>query len=232
VDLIDSRPSNTSLIVRKNLSDDLTDLRTSIREHMEKAGIVQSKVDLVTAPASVEQIETILNTAKKEGTDAVLFFRLNNVFIHSQIADSVSVTEAIGIALAPVGGIGLLPFILVFSIPANEEGAHVIVEAIIICPERHVLLRHFIEREDYESKASMWSLSPSAKLSDVTKKAIQKAVVAIADSAKARFPGHTKKADIKTILAPAKTIQRQYNSIQSGYDFTADNADAEGKIRI
>jgi len=208
VDLIDSRLNNmTPILVGKNITDNLTDIRMSVREHMVNAGIVQSKEDVMAAPASVEQIEAILSTAKKQGADAVLFLRLNNGSIYKRLATFVTTTNTIAAVLIPVGGIGLLPLIIVDSIPANQEGARVVVEAMVIDPKTRVLLGHFIEKEDYEDKVSAWGSGPKGKFLDITKKAVQKALVAVADSSKAGFPGRTKKADLKAILAPADFLQ-------------------------
>jgi hypothetical protein len=207
VDLIDVRPNNTFLIVNKDLKKDIENLRKAVREHMAKAGMALSIEDVMAAPTSVEQVEEIFKTAEKQGADAVLFLRLNNINFHGQPKTFVTVVNIIGIILAPVGGIGLLPIIVVNSVPVNEEGAHAVVEAVVIEPKTRLVLGRFVGQEDYDDKVTGWSHNPPAKLPDIIKKAIQKAVAAVADSAKAGFPGRTEAADLKTILAPADTIQ-------------------------
>lgn len=206
VDLIDSRQNNPP-IVHENMTDDLTEIRMSVREHMVNAGIIQSQADVVAAPASLQEIETILSTANKQGADAVLFLRLNNISIHGRVAKGVSVVFAISAGLTPVGGIGLLPLIVAASIPVNEEGAHVVVEAMLIDPKTRVLLGHFIEKEDFDDKVTAWSHDPLGKFLNITKNAIQKALVAVADSSKAGFPGRRKKVSLNTILTTADIIQ-------------------------
>ncbi len=206
VDLMDTRTNNTTPIVRQNPADDLADLRISIREHLETARIVQDKKEMAAAPESIGQIETILGAARKQGVDAVLFLRLDNASVHGQIAGFVSGTNMVAAILTPVGGIGLLPLIIVNSISVNDEGAHVVVEAVLIDPKTNVLLGRFVQREDYDDKVSGWSFSPHGAFAELVKKAVQKNIVAVADASKAGFPGRAKRTDLKAILASASLI--------------------------
>jgi hypothetical protein len=207
VDVIDGRQFNKISLVNKNLDDDLADLRKAVRAHLAKARLVSSDKQVLPAPASVEQIEALLDDARRQGAGTVLFLRLTLANFHGQPAGFVAITNAVGMILSPVGGIGLIPIVVVNSIPANEEGAHAVVEAIAVDPKTRVILGRFEGREDYDDKVSGWSHHPAAELPDVIKKAVDKALAGLAAGARAGFPDREKKPDLQAILAPDTGVQ-------------------------
>lgn len=206
VDMIDGREVNTAPLVNKELNKDLAALRQAVRTHLKLARLVASEKQVLPAPQTIEQVQTILNEARQRGAGAMLFLRLNLANFHGSPAGFVAVTN-FGTILAPVGGIGLLPIVVVNSIPVNEEGAHVWVEAIIVDTKTHVILGRFEGREDYDDTVAGWSHNPPDELPDAIKKAVGKALAGMAAEVRAGFPNRTKKPELNVILAPATGLQ-------------------------
>ena len=210
VDLIDASTMNISpdldekykLLAYKNWESQVTSLRISVREHLLQAGFVNSTEEVINAPTSIEQIKTILRTAKQQGASSVMFLRINNKLTYTNLHMAWHET-GVFLTLA-----GILPGLIMNSIPKHEECAAFVLEAVLVDPKTSQLLQRVVVNESNYDKVSNFGYDSKFEFySDVFKNAVKKVVVSVVKSSREGYPDKAKRLDLSSILKPAPLMQ-------------------------
>lgn len=210
VQIMDGRdkgaPSASPILFGNERHRDFEELRKSMREHAHRAGFAQEGGWLPPAPNTPEEAEAVMAEAVNRGIDTLLFTRLNMVTAGGQVATVVSVFTVLNyLAVLGVGFATLVPSVIVFSLPINEEHVVVNVTGYLVEPRGRSVLASFSEESVLsDDSVTAWGHNPPAEVADhifqALEKVFQRAGQLINDGK--LLPGAAGDAAIKLFEAP------------------------------
>ena len=101
----------------------------------------------------------LLDEARGRGSDIAMFLRLGGVYASNGAAKAVTIVSAMG----PLSG--LLPDVIVYSLPINTEHAELRVRAYLVDTATREVLATFEERSIlHDRKTTAWGLNATREL--------------------------------------------------------------------
>ncbi|MEQ9501146.1 MAG: hypothetical protein RIT81_30035 [Deltaproteobacteria bacterium] len=165
VDVMDGRsrgePTDLPFVLHEPRAKSLAQIRESFRAHVVEAGLVGSEGEVLAAPTSREELDTLLGDAADRGAKAVLFVRLDAVTAlgyRDPVAGSLLMLSATIV--------GILPGIIAGSLTINEERVAVLVRGFLVDPDGRVVVarvEHLYEYYD-DAVALLFGYGPADEL--------------------------------------------------------------------
>ncbi len=144
-------------------------LRLSIREHAERSGFADENTWYAPAPRDPKQLGQVLDEARARGSETAMFLQLGSVRASNGAAKVVTVVNAMG----PLSG--LLPDVIVYSLPINTEHAELCVRAYLVDTETGEVLSTIEERSVlHDEKTTAWGLNAKRELKALMFETMQK----------------------------------------------------------
>jgi hypothetical protein len=129
VDVLDGRPVDP-LASPEDGAEALEEVRASVHEHLLLAGVVSARGDLAPAPRTPAEIESLLAKAASAGAPEVLFLSWRVAAVRGNL-----------VSLAAFGYlIGLIPWLIVDSLPLSRHGASAVFAAFTVDPKTREVL--------------------------------------------------------------------------------------------
>lgn len=185
VDAIDARVAS-AFVDAESAQEDFTEFKDALHEHLRLAGVTSSDDQLVPAPKSAADVEAILAKAAKKGARQV-------VFLSWKSADM----RGYAISLAGFSYlVGILPWIIVDSLPISRHGANSMFSVIVVDPETKEVLTQSTPLGTYGEKVTAWGYKPDSLMRDVTGVTVQRALEEVSVAHKAGFPNKRAVKDV------------------------------------
>jgi hypothetical protein len=183
VDVIDSRPP-AIFGSPEDAAEQLDDLKLAVHEHLVLDGVVTGANQLRPTPKSADDVERILAKAEAEGAPQVMFLSWRTASLR-------------GYAISLAGFsylVGIIPWIIVDSLPISRHASDSIFAAIVVDPKTKEILHQATPLGSYGEKVNAWGYSPDSLMRDMTGRTLQRALEDVAAARKAGFP-HRRSSD-------------------------------------
>jgi len=177
VDVIDSRPRLPGADP-EDAAEDLEDLKEAVHEHLTLDGIITSPNQLKATPKSPDEVERILAKAEADGAPQVMFLSWRTASFR-------------GYAISLAGFsylVGIIPWIIVDSLPISRHASDSVFAAIVIDPKTKEILHQATPLGTYGEKVNAWGFSPDSIMREMTGRTLQRALEGVAAARKAGFP--------------------------------------------
>lgn len=165
-------------------------LEDSIRKHLLKAGVIdQHSTALVRSASSGKPLDEFLEQVSKRSEDcAVLVVRPTSLHASGKVPFGIMATEALFVALTPLGGVGLLPWTIVLSLPVRTETFDVRFAARLIDPKTRTVLWSSEHKTAASGKTTGWGYNPAGELAGAAKSTIKKVLDDLARASRQGLP--------------------------------------------
>ncbi len=191
VDVIDSRPP-AIFGSPEAAAEELDDLKEAVHEHLVLDGVVSGANQLSPTPKSAADVERIIAKAEAEGAPQVMFLSWRAASLR-------------GYAISLAGFsylVGIIPWIIVDSLPISRHASDSIFAAIVIDPKTKEILHQATPLGSYGEKVNAWGYSPDSLMRDMTGRTLQRALEDVAVARKAGFPSKRPMDDLgKFVMA-------------------------------
>lgn len=167
-DIVDGRElgraSEMPLVPKKTRDESLAQLRTAIRTHAVRSGLVSAPSQFAGAPSNPGALDQAVAAAKAQGAEALLVLRLDGLFADGRL----SATHGIFIILNYLFFVGLVPSLVAFSIPLSGEYATATVDGFLVDPATGKVFAAFTKSFVLDDpKVTAWGHSPNGELRGV-----------------------------------------------------------------
>jgi hypothetical protein len=178
------------------------ELNLSVRQHCIASGLIAENGPFARAPETAEELRHMLDDAVANDVRAVLMIRPDHMGSSGNIPVGVKIADLFIVALMPVG-IGVIPWVIVDSLPVRTERASVGVEGVLVDPESGSVLWTSSVSEQRRRKATGWRYNPPRQIAPAFQEAVQKLLGEASLSIRDDFAGHPTDMDAATLLFPA-----------------------------
>ncbi len=167
-DIVDGRElgraSDMQLVPKKTREESLAQLRSAIRTHAVRSGLVSNAQQFTAAPSDAQALERAVAKARADGAQSLLVLRLDGLFADGQL----SATHGIFIILNYFFLVGLAPSLIAFSIPLSGEYATATVDGFLVDPASGKVFSAFTKSFVLDDpKVTAWGHSPNGELKGV-----------------------------------------------------------------
>lgn len=167
-DIVDGRElghaSDMPLVPKKTREESLSQLRTAIRTHAVRSGLVSNAQQFAAAPSDAQALERAVAKARADGAQSLLVLRLDGLFADGRL----SATHGIFIILNYLFLVGLVPSLVAFSIPLSGEYATASVEGFLVDPASGKVFAQFTKSFVLDDpKVTAWGHAPNGELRGV-----------------------------------------------------------------
>ncbi len=191
---------------------ELRDVRRSVDEHLVRAGLASDRTSVVPAPSSPADVDRILASAAAQGDTSVLFVRYHG----AAPAGGCGSTAALGIY------IGLVPWLILDSIPFWHHGAYSIFEVVAVDTQSHDVLARTMRVATFSEHVSAWGCGADGVMHDMERRALETALERVVDEGHQGWPHRHHPDDYASIVVAGPTFRRAGNVIAGpGFVFEA-----------
>ncbi|MFO0553099.1 MAG: hypothetical protein U0271_32225 [Polyangiaceae bacterium] len=188
VAIVDVADTRVTLDAPDARADDFEELKAAFHEHLKLSGVIGDTSQLLPTPNSKADVERILEEAAAKGGSEVVFFNWRAAGMSGY---------AVSLAfLAGIGGIGIIPWLIVDSLPLSRHQGSSIFAAISVDPKTKEVLHISTPLGAYGEKVSAWGFAPDKIMRNVTGVNVQRCLEDAAAARKAGFPNRRAVDDI------------------------------------
>jgi len=196
----------------RRADDELRDVRRSVDEHLVRAGVVDAPLSIVPAPSDPAAVDRILADAAQSGTPAVLFVRYHGAVPIGACGS----TAIIGFYF------GLLPWLILDSIPFWHHGAYSVFEVVAVDPASHDVLAREMRAASFSEHVSSWGCGADGVMHDMERRALEGALEAVVAQGTQGWPRRVADPNLASTIVLGPTVRRSgEHVIGPGYTFDA-----------
>ncbi|MFO0683904.1 MAG: hypothetical protein U0234_17740 [Sandaracinus sp.] len=196
----------------RGADDELRDVQRSVEEHLVHAGLASDRTAVVPAPTSPGDVDRILAAAAARGDTSVLFVRYHG----AAPAAGCGSTAALGIYL------GLLPWLILDSIPFWHHGAYSMFEVVAVDAQSHDILARTMRVATFSEHVSAWGCGADGVMHDMERRALEAALEHVVEQGRGGWPHRQHADDYASIVVAGPTFRRAGNVIAGpGFLFEA-----------
>lgn len=178
--------------------NELRDVRAAVREHLVRAGVVGESSPTLRAPTSAAEVEGALAEARAAGASEVVFVRYHR-------ADWAPGCGSVGI-LAPY--LGILPWLIIDSIPLWSHGAFGAFEVVVAQAETGEVLGRSARVAAFSEHVSAWGCGADGVMHDMMRRSLESALEDVVAQASAGWPSRSGAGPaVAAVLAPAARVE-------------------------
>jgi hypothetical protein len=194
---------------------EMRDVRRSVDEHLVRAAVVPLATAIVPAPSSPADVDRILSDAAGAGSSSVVFVRYHGA----------SLSGACGSTGALAFYFGLLPWLILDSIPFWHHGGYGIFEVVAVEPTTREVLGRSMRAASFSEHVSSWGCGADGVMRDMMRRALDEALQDIVEQNGQQWPHRMASPDLTDRIVVGPTFQRQGDLVTGpGYSFEAPAA--------
>jgi hypothetical protein len=197
-DVLDARELGSSsefpLIPGLARSTSLQELREATRLHARRSGLIADDGSFVAAPTDVAELAQTLAGARDAGAKVLLLVRLEDLYAEGRVSPALIFGYLAALS-------GILPAVVLYSLPLNRVYAFVRVRAYLVEPATGRVLASFVKSTTVDDKASTgWDHRPPKELPGAMFKTMEQVFEHTATLMGSRDLGSGSSTTIDTVL--------------------------------
>lgn len=222
-DTLDARaggaPSDAPTVEGADREEELRQVREGVRQHVQNAGLAQSSS--IPAPRSPAEVEAILQRAAQQGAQEVIFLR----YLSSEYREVCVSSAALAIF------IGILPWLIIDSLPISNHGANAMFEAIVVNPAERSVLSRVGRLAAFGEAVSTWGCGGNGIMHEMMRRGMQAVLDGVAQERSQGYPRQVRVSDIGAYVTSAPAVRQEGHrlvgtgwslDIPAGWSFATD----------
>jgi hypothetical protein len=182
VEPLDARPDVASG------GGEIGEVREAVVEHFDRAA-VSGRV--VAAPASPEALAAVLAEADAAGEREVIFVRWQGA-----LSTGRNYTMAVG----GTALLGLVPWLVLTSVPINHHGGVAAFELVVVEPSSGEILVRVSEVGGFAEDVSTWGYDPNGIMREMMRTTVETLIDRYLAAREAGYPDRRRAADLATLI--------------------------------
>jgi hypothetical protein len=190
------RPSVEPSMDGKPRRDEITEMREAVADHVSRAGVRQ--VLTPGAPTNPDEMRAIMTQASQAGVEEVMFLRYHG---------AVAARRCLSFPYLAL--VGVLPWVIMKSIPLSNHGANAGFEAFVVSARTGELLASSSRLAAFSERINQWTCGPEGVMHEMMRESLHAVLEDVAGERRDGYVHRLAVPDIAELVVSAPRVRRQ-----------------------